>query len=159
MKKWILIFSTMWLCACDPLGGTDTGNPKNTYSGAPTDGQQPAQPMTSLLLDLACDQVALCHPEVTSEACYSSAADLTTIAPKWGLTANSTPNVHQLILWETEDLINVDPGALADCAQAVRDLTCSDPTMQNAVNTSLGGNAYQDFAEVFAPSCAGAFYF
>jgi hypothetical protein len=156
MKYLSLIF-TLTVCACGPLAGTGTGNPISTSNGSNgSPNQGGVGTVSGNIVSHVCQMLEKCNPGMTDAVCGSGIMNLTSFAPKLGVSAAPAPTLYDIVTEEFSHQLIADPVAGDKCVAQMLKLECSDPVMQNSY-VSGAAVPFGGTPDILDPVCAGVF--
>lgn len=136
MMKYFIILSAFFLISCNSkFWGTNTGNPDYTM---PTDGSMPYVP--SRLANKICVKLNSCFSQASVDTCYNQIINLAGYTSELGSTASAYSTLLSLANAEYNLTVTPNTTNYTNCTNAINDLSCSDPLIQNNYSTASPTN-------------------
>jgi hypothetical protein len=151
MKLLSLLLLVMIFCSCSQRG-TETGNPhiNNDSSFANSSA-------TYQILKSTCEHLASCNVETSVKSCTESQSESIAYGAKLGLAPMQPPlTVTQIVFFEVNENLVADIPATETCMNEIKAISCADPRMTNAYNTTLE-NPYLQLSDLLTLSCQKVF--
>ena len=150
LLKILILFYVILLSGC--LKGTGSGNP---LVGTPIDNDGSIRTVYGTQLrNNICLLILSCSTGLDINDCKTSIGELTTYAPKLGLTDALT--FEEIIDEEYSENITANSDASELCDQGVSAFDCSDPEVINAYDNALA-NPYTNSDQLLIPACEDVF--
>lgn len=164
----IIVFNLfLFLGGC---GGTDTGNPTIPSdndddileTSPPSDGTGatpsfvPAIRVTEFLLDQLCEEFTECFQQIGLDVCKEGLILVTNIDQELGIEEGKYPSYEAIIEAEKAGVLIPDSSAAGICMADTTALSCNDPSVRAAYNTSDPSN-FDFIADMIPDSCQKVF--